>query len=816
MAEWTVQEEQDLFNTCLDLPAAAQDAFLVRVCADRPALGERVSRLLAAHREVDGGTRTPVAELVGAVVPDVIGPYRLGALLGEGGMGVVYEAEQTEPVRRTVALKVVKLGMDTAQVVARFLAERQALAAMDHPYVAKVFDAGQTVSGRPYFAMERVHGEPLVAYGERRRLSLRERVTLFTRVCQAVQHAHQKGVVHRDLKPSNILVSDGDAGPLPKVIDFGIAKAVTGDADAAVSRLTRGEQQLGTPAYMSPEQAGASADIDTRSDVYALCVILYEALTGALPVDPRDAGETNFLSKLAAGELTLPRPSTRMPAGERLPADLDWVVLKALEHDRTRRYETVAALADDLGRVLRDEPVTARPPSVTYRLGKFVRRHRVETVAAAALILSVVIGLVAVARQARIAERRFEDARQLIRSVIFDIQPRLEAIPATLELRRTLVEQTMKYLEAVSADSGDNVSLLQELSGAYLQLARVQGDVSTSNLGNASAADDRYARAQSLMETALRLEPANPGLLRDATLLHIRLATFQNGQGRSDAALATARTALAFAERNVAARAGEFDARELRAGCFFALGLNTPAEQDGARRDYFERALEQYTALAAENPAREPVVRNAGILNRHLASLHHDKGRSAEAVTHARDALRVSEAFLTRRPQDTALQLEVATDANVLGMTLDAAGTRHEAPAHYERSAALLTAIRAAEATNARATILLGEAKRFHAANRVAASDAAAARQLSDEALVLFESLATQGAMLPVVRWRYASALATAGDIDRADGQARRACERYARSRALFAEADKQSPLTDLVKREFERVNDLLRICAPS
>jgi tetratricopeptide (TPR) repeat protein len=661
--------------------------------------------------------------------------------------------------------------------------------------------------------MERVHGEPLVSYGERCRLPVRERVALFIRVCQAVQHAHQKGIVHRDLKPSNILVSDGDAGPVPKVIDFGIAKAIAGDGETAVSRLTRGEQPLGTPAYMSPEQAGASADIDTRSDIYTLGVILYEVLTGVLPVDPRDTGETIYLSKLAAGELTLPRPGTRMRAGERLPADLDWIVLKALEHDRTRRYETVAAFAEDLGRTLRNEPVTARPPSVPYRVAKFVRRHRLETAAAVALLASIGVGLLAVSRQARIAERRFEDARQLIRSVIFDIQPRLEAIPATLELRRTLVEQTMKYLEAVSADSAGNVPLLQELSGAYLQLARVQGDVSTSNLGNSSAADERYARARALMEQALHLEPANPSLLRDATLLHIRLATFQNGQGHSEAALETSRAALGYAERNVAARAGEFDARELRAGCFFTLGLNTPADQDTVRREYFEQALREYTALGTENPAREPVVRNAGILHRHLASFHHDKGRSAEAVAHARDALRVSDAFLEKRPNDTALQLEVATDANVLGMTLDASGARDEAPVSLERSIGLLTAIRTSEPNNARATILLGEARRFYAANRVAAADLPAARRQSEDALALFKSLAAQGSMLPVVRWRFASALATAGDVERAEGRAPRACEHYAQSRSLFAEADRTSPLADLVKREYERVMEALTEC---
>jgi len=210
-------------------------------------------------------------------LPDLIGPYRLTGVLGEGGMGIVYDAEQTEPVRRRVALKIVKLGMDTRQVVARFMAERQALASLDHPFVARVLDAGQTVSGRPYFVMERVDGVPLLEYCDRNRLSVRQRVELVALVCQAVQHAHQKGVIHRDLKPSNVLVASSDGAPLPKIIDFGIAKAVGRDAPETITEFTRADQALGTPAYMSPEQAGCGGqDVDTRTDVYSLGVILYE------------------------------------------------------------------------------------------------------------------------------------------------------------------------------------------------------------------------------------------------------------------------------------------------------------------------------------------------------------------------------------------------------------------------------------------------------------------------------------------------------------------------------------------------------------
>jgi serine/threonine-protein kinase len=265
------RDEAAIFQACFDLTPAGRVAYLDAACADDPVLRLRVERLLAAHERADRATLQPLAGLALDTIPDVIGPYRLLGLLGEGGMGVVYEAEQLEPVRRAVALKVVKLGLDTRHVVARFTAERQALAAMDHPYVARVFDAGQTVSGRPFFAMELVRGEPLLAYCNRYQLSTRERVAVFILVCQAVQHAHQKGVVHRDLKPSNVLVTSGDTGPVPKVIDFGIAKAIGRDDADGTGDLTRPGHAPGTPAYMSPEQAAlgvlgpdaAPVDVDT-------------------------------------------------------------------------------------------------------------------------------------------------------------------------------------------------------------------------------------------------------------------------------------------------------------------------------------------------------------------------------------------------------------------------------------------------------------------------------------------------------------------------------------------------------------------------
>ncbi len=376
------EHEQTIFHACLELPPSERDAYLEGACGNDEELRERVEVLLEAHARAAAFTLFPAIQQTLSRDLASIGPYRLVQVLGEGGMGTVYEAEQLEPVRRRVAIKLLKLGLDSKEFVARFMMERQALAAMDHPYIAKVFDAGETAAGRPYFVMELVEGMPLLAYCDAHRLSIRKRVELLIQICQAVQHAHQKGVLHRDLKPSNILVSINGSAPVPKIIDFGIAKAVGLETPDRITEYTRVGQALGTPAYMSPEQAGfGRLDIDMRTDVYSLGIILYELLAGCLPADPADLGYAQFLALLERGELTPARPSlfvSQLLGGtetasarsttvnglrRQLSGDLDWIVMKSLEAERTRRFESVEAFAGDLRRYLDGVPVSAHPPA---------------------------------------------------------------------------------------------------------------------------------------------------------------------------------------------------------------------------------------------------------------------------------------------------------------------------------------------------------------------------------------------------------------------------------------------------------------------
>src|SRR5262245_38725372 len=395
----TPQSARDLFLAALQRPPAERAAYLEAACGGDTALRERVEALLQAHDEpgdflseakppaaADATDASPASQ-AGSVIA---GRYTLLQRIGEGGMGEVWVAKQTDPVKRKVALKLIKAGMDSKQVVARFEAERQALALMDHPNIARVLDGGMTAERRPFFAMELVNGLPLTRFCDEARLGIRERLELFADVCLAVQHAHQKGVIHRDLKPSNVLVTVIDGRPVPKVIDFGVAKAIGGKLlDETLS--TQFGAVVGTLEYMAPEQAGYSgSDIDTRADTYSLGVILYELLTGLRPIDGerlRKAAMNEMIRIIQEEEPS--KPSTRLSTDKSLPSlaalrqtepkklmallrgELDWVVMKCLEKQRDRRYETVNSLARDLQHYLTDEPVEARPASAAYRLRKF-------------------------------------------------------------------------------------------------------------------------------------------------------------------------------------------------------------------------------------------------------------------------------------------------------------------------------------------------------------------------------------------------------------------------------------------------------------
>ena len=466
---------RDVFCRALELPVEERAAFVAKVCGDNHELCSLVGELLEAH-EISGGffdgstfapfdpteTRTGT-ESSRREQPEWAGPYKLLERIGEGGMGVVYVAEQ-EAVNRRVAVKLIKLGMDSKQVVARFEAERQALARMNHPHIAGIHDAGVTSDGRPYFAMEYVPGLHVNEHCDRETLTIRERLSLFLYLCEAVQHAHQKGIIHRDLKPSNVLVSVEDGRPIPKVIDFGIAKATNHRLTDQTIDTQQGTM-VGTPTYMSPEQAEGAEDIDTRTDIYTLGVILYELLVGALPYE-LDIPNYEGVQR-AIREKVTPKPSSRLEPesketqsvartrrvdprtlAKELRGDLDWILLKALEKDRTRRYASVSEFAADISRYLAEEPVLARRPGVVYRVQKFVKRRRGLSAAimgAALLIIATIVTVFLVQERARMHIERVAE-HQRLEGYVSDVNTSSQRLRENnlARARRLLESQTPK------------------------------------------------------------------------------------------------------------------------------------------------------------------------------------------------------------------------------------------------------------------------------------------------------------------------------------------------------------------------------------
>jgi serine/threonine protein kinase len=640
--------EETLFHQALQQPdPVARAAFLDRACAGRPELRARLERLLRAHDEPipllnkpaldlliadpetnqlfggDPASATPLPRPAAEGLAESIGPYRLVRKLGEGGMGAVYLAEQAEPVRREVALKVIKPGLDSAEVIARFEAERQALALMDHPHIARVLDAGTTDADRPFFVMELVRGTPITHYCDEEQLPLRQRLELFVSVCSALQHAHQKGVIHRDVKPSNVLVACCEGRPAVKVIDFGVAKAV---AQPLTERtlITGLGAVVGTPEYMSPEQAELNnQDIDIRSDVYALGVLLYELLTGTTPLTPRRRKQTPLPELLRLiREEEPPRPSTRLHESpdthESISArrrtesgklsrlvrgELDWIVMRALEKDRARRYQTAGDLARDIEHYLRDEPVEAGPPSASYRLRKFSWKHR-RVLAAAACFLVLLLAGVAVSTW--------------------------QAVRATLAEARAKQNEALALAEAEKARRKEaEATALLEFQGWLVKLARPEGVE-----GEAGPDAGRLAEALSLGERSLRLLKAQLGPDHPDTVNGmLRLALTYQDAGRLAEALPLYGEAVKFQQ----ARLGPDHPQTLLSMNCLAVAHRLTGQMAEALKLH-EEALKLQRKRPGPNHPQTLVTMN------NLAAAYREVGRLDEALALHEEALKLQRA----------------------------------------------------------------------------------------------------------------------------------------------------------------------------
>jgi tetratricopeptide (TPR) repeat protein/tRNA A-37 threonylcarbamoyl transferase component Bud32 len=675
------QRCEELFHATVPLAGPEREAFLARSCADDPGLRAEVERLLAAHDRAGDFISSPAAAAAGHGagtdanwVGRLVGPYRVVRELGRGGMGAVYLAERADgQYEQRVALKVIKRGMDTDQVLARFRAERQILASLDHANIARLLDGGSTDQGVPFFAMEYIEGEPIDAWAARRSLSVDDRLRLFLQVCSAVSYAHQHLVVHRDIKPLNILVTPEG---VPKLLDFGIAKVLHEGADEATSTVTG--MRLLTPEYASPEQV-EGRHATTVSDVYALGVVLYELLTGRSPYRLRSRAP---LDVVEAVRTTDPERPSAVGGTEklrrRLRGDLDIILLTALRKEPARRYQSVEQFAGDVRRHLDGLPVRARPDTFGYRAGKFVRRNRVPVAAGVLLALALLGGTAATAYQAQQAraaqaraERRFADVRKLANALLFDYHDAIRDLRGARPVRERMVRDALGYLDGLARESGEDASLQRELAGAYHRIGDLQGG-EPSSLGDTEGAARSYAKALGILESLLQADGGNARLRRDAAQSAMALGRVVWGRGDVASGLAHTRRTRALLDPLVAAAPTDTDLRLQLSAANNLLGQISLEEGKIAQSLEFHRADLKQLEAAPESERRRPAVRHAiSVAYGYLADAQVESGDLAGALAshHRSRALRRE---LSAEFPDNATYAEAASaaryyEATVLG-----------------------------------------------------------------------------------------------------------------------------------------------------
>jgi serine/threonine protein kinase/tetratricopeptide (TPR) repeat protein len=719
----------------------ARAAVLDHACGDDAALRAEVEALLNAHDEAGNflkGGNSPIDLAAAAenenveAIGTIVGQFKLLEQIGEGGMGVVYMAEQERPVHRRVALKIIKPGMDTREVIARFEAERQALAMMEHPNIAKVHDAGATKHGRPYFVMELIKGIPITRYCDTEKLGISDRLGLFVQVCQAVQHAHQKGIIHRDLKPSNVLVIMHDDRPVPKIIDFGVAKAIEGKLTDRTLE-TGFHQLIGTPTYMSPEQAQLSGnDVDTRSDIYSLGVLLYELLTGMTPFDSKQLSDVPLdeMQRIIR-EVEPPSPSTRVStlsaearltvAGERridsqrlvpaLRGDLDWIVMRCLEKDRTRRYDTANTLALDIQRYLQHEPIEARPPTRMYRLRKFARRQRGLLVWAALVVATMLVGVVASISQAVRATKaealaqtrlqaettahqeadesraRADESARLARQAIDDMYTQvaerwLAQQPQMEPVQREFLEKALWFYSELANEPGSEPPIRFETARAYRRIANIQ-----HRLGQTSLAHQAYEEATNRLQALADEFPATADYRENlAATLH-EFGVLLGDTGRYSDEEKFHRRALVLEERQVVEFPKEAAyRRDLGRGHWYVARVFMSQHHRREAEAAYRAALAIQLPLVAEFPA-EPIYRE------HLAETQFGLGQVLRILDYTieyrqalGDAARLYEQLATEFPNYPGYRNQLA---NVLYWLVRGLPPTEEAERYLRQSLAL-------------------------------------------------------------------------------------------------------------------------------
>jgi non-specific serine/threonine protein kinase/serine/threonine-protein kinase len=710
------QRLEDLFHATLERPPAEREAFLTDACAGDQELRKDVERLLRADEEASAfvdSAAAGVERLAATVLPDgrQVGAYRIVRELGRGGMGSVYLGERADAqFDMRVAIKLIKRGMDTDAVLERFRHERQILAALEHPNIARLLDGGTTDEGLPYFVMEYVDGQPIDEYSRAHHLTLEQRLDLFRQVCAAVSYAHQNLVVHRDIKPSNILVT---ADGVPKLLDFGIAKLLE-SGDDALTLATEAGRQVMTPQYASPEQLRGER-VTTISDVYGLGVLLYELLAGARPYDVVGKSQEEITQIVTGSDVV--RPSVMASRGSddvlarRLRGDLDTIVLTAMRTNPAERYASVALLADDVRRYVEGLPVVARGDSWTYRTARFIRRRKLGVAAAAAILISLGGGVIATSWQARVAraervraERRFADVRRLSTSFLFEFHDAIATLPGSTKARLLLVSKALEYLDSLAAEASGDRELQQELAAAYDKVGDVQGNPGAANLGDIEGAIKSYEKAEAIRKTLASESPDALQARVDMAVSTMRIGYAYFARGGVQQAVERFREALRTREdayvagvpSKVEARAALAETTARLCTTLIAVG-DVPGAIENCRRN-----LDLTEELLKERPDNQTILVMHAVNATGLGNALRLNRQPDEAATSLNDAIRQHKALLARNPLDAEVRRRLAVSYTYLANVYLDQKHPDQAAVVYEQAITELDALATADPANAR------------------------------------------------------------------------------------------------------------------
>ena len=700
---------EEIFQAVAEHPESDRDAVLDHACGNDTDLRREVTSLLSHQTQhgfiesmIAGGTELLEQDGHESIVGSHLGVYRITGLIGYGGMGTVYAAvRDDDQYRQQVALKIVKRGMDTQFVLHRFRHERQILASLEHPHIARLLDGGTRPDGLPYFVMEHITGEAITRYCQSHELSVPAKLRLFSQVCAAVQYAHQKLIIHRDLKPSNILVTDGGHS---KLLDFGIAKLLTADNGANEPGTSTGIRLM-TPEYASPEQVRGES-VTTATDIYGLGLVLYELLTGQKVHRFRNRSSAEIERVVCETEITRPSVAVTSPRLRRqLSGDLDNIVLMALRREPERRYQSAEQFSDDLRRYLTGLPVRARQDTVSYRAGKFARRHKLVLAAALLVVLSLVGGIVATSYQARRADRRFQQVRKLANTFLFDFHAKIRDLPGSTEAREMVVKTALEYLDSLAQEASNDPVLQMELAQAYVAVGDVQGDVRAASLGRARDAIESYRKALALAEQVTASSPDDLNALRLLSSCYVKVGDTQAETGEITGGIEMLGHGLRVGEAVYARKTGELADFMLLIRGYERLGDAQLHNRDpvGALKSY-RRTLEVSQQRAAEFPG-DRAQNSLALTHSRIGDALAESGDLVSTMESYRHALSIRETLVRDNPTNVVYRRELKVLYNWLGnfsgnpqyLNL---GDRAVALDYYRRGLIIAEELAAADAKN--------------------------------------------------------------------------------------------------------------------